>query len=106
MREELGNAHIPAHILVGVLLLGAVATAPATPLMNLPFGDPARRDGTAPLVLDAITATASGELLTPQQLAARLAEASLVFVGESHTSVDVHQAQRRLIEALVGAGRK
>jgi uncharacterized iron-regulated protein len=102
MREDLRNA----HILVVVLLLGACATAPAPPLMNLPFGDPARRDRTPPLVLDAITATASGELLTPQELAARLAPVSLVFVGESHTSVDVHQAQRRLIEALVGAGRK
>jgi uncharacterized iron-regulated protein len=74
--------------------------------MNLPFGDPARRDREAAVVLDAITDTASGELLTPEALAARLASVSLVFVGESHTSADVHEAQRRLIEALVAAGRK
>jgi uncharacterized iron-regulated protein len=74
--------------------------------MNLPFGDPARRDREAPVVLDAVTATATGELLTPQALATRLAPVSLVFVGESHTSPGVHEAQRRLIEALAAAGRK
>jgi uncharacterized iron-regulated protein len=106
MREDHRNAPLVPVGLVVALLLGACATAPAPSLMNLPFGDPARRDRSAPLVLDAITATAAGELLTPQELAARLAPVSLVFVGESHTSADVHRAQRRLIEALVAAGRK
>jgi uncharacterized iron-regulated protein len=89
------------------LLFAACATAPAPPpAMNLPLGDPARRDREATVVLDAITATATGELLTPETLAARLAPVSLVFVGETHTNPDVHEAQRRLIAALAAAGRK
>jgi aminopeptidase N len=96
-----------------LLLVGAgCATArpppppPPPEAMNLPFGDPARRDREAPVVLDAVTATGTGELITPQALARRLAGVSLVFVGEAHTNADVHQAQRRLIAALVAAGRK
>ena len=104
MIEDLRHARLlPA----ACLFIAACASAPPpVPAMNLPFGDPARRDREAPLVLDAVTATATGELLTPQTLAIRLASVSLVFVGESHTSTDVHEAQRRLIEALVSAGRK
>jgi uncharacterized iron-regulated protein len=93
-------------LLLCLLPLGCATAAVKAPAMNLPFGDPARRDREAPLVLDAITATASGELLTPEGLAARLAPVRLVFVGESHTDPNVHAAQRRLIEALSLAGRK
>jgi uncharacterized iron-regulated protein len=74
--------------------------------MNLPFGDPGRRDREAQLILDAVTVTSTGESLTPEGLAERLAGVSLVFVGESHTSPGVHEAQRRLIEALSAAGRR
>jgi uncharacterized iron-regulated protein len=76
------------------------------PVTNLPFGDPARRDREAPLVLDAITATATGELLTTDLLIARLAPVRLVFIGESHTNAAIHEAQRRLIEGLLAAKRK
>jgi uncharacterized iron-regulated protein len=54
--------------------------------LHLPIGDPARKDREAKLVLDAITAMASGELLTPPDAAARLAGTHLVFIGENHTS--------------------
>jgi uncharacterized iron-regulated protein len=106
-----------AIIIASFWLLGACGTAPkpsppppppapAPSAMNLPFGDPARRDREAQLILDAVTVTATGESLTPEALADRLAGVSLVFVGESHTSPGVHEAQRRLIEALSAAGRK
>src|SRR3954469_5048114 len=86
----------------------AAAPAPPPPPspMNLPFGDPGRRDREAQLILDAVTVTSTGESLTPEGLAERLAGVSLVFVGESHTSPGVHEAQRRLIEALSAAGRR
>lgn len=73
--------------------------------MDLPFGDPARRDRQAPVVLDAITETATGQALTPDAMAARLASVRLLFVGESHTSLAAHQAQARIIEALAATGR-
>src|SRR5687767_2145942 len=94
--------------LAPLLLVLACATAKPPPMAvsNLPFGDPARRDREAPLVLDAITATATGELLTTDVLVSRLSGVRLVFVGESHTSAPIHEAQRRLIEGLLAAGRK
>lgn len=88
----------------------ALACSPAAQAdelaLNLPIGDPARRDKTAPLVLDAITDTARGDLITPRELAARLGPVRLLFVGESHTSIEFHNAQRRVIEELSRAGRR
>jgi uncharacterized iron-regulated protein len=91
---------------LALVLVWGCATAPAVPVTNLPLGDPARRDREAPLVLDAITATATGELLTTEALIPRLASVRLIFIGESHTNAQIHQAQRRLIEALAATRRK
>ena len=75
-------------------------------LLRLPIGDPARKDREAPVVLDAITDTASGALLTPADLPARLADARLVLVGEEHIGMDSHRVERRVIEELHRAGRR
>lgn len=75
-------------------------------LLKLPIGDPARKDRQAPLVLDAITDTASGALLTPEELAGRLGQARLVLVGEGHTDMDTHRVEKRVIEGLHRAGRR
>jgi len=92
---------------------GAIALAVATASIagaqeptNLPIGDPPRREKTVDLVLDGISDTATGETLTPRELAARLGGVRVVFVGESHTSMEYHDVQRRLIEELTAAGRK
>jgi uncharacterized iron-regulated protein len=90
------------------LLAAALAAAPAAAedLLRLPIGDPARKGREAPVVLDAITDTASGAVLTPAELSGRLAAARLVIVGEGHTDMDSHRVQRRVIEELHRAGRK
>ena len=81
------------------------AAVRAEDLLRLPVGDPARRDCEAPLVLDAITDTATGALLTPAELPGRLAGVGLVLVGEGHTDADSHRVEKRVIEELVRAGR-
>lgn len=86
-----------------------VAPAPAPGqegVLHLAVGDPERRDREVPLVLDAVADTRTGELLSPADLAARLASARLVLVGESHTSMDFHRAQLRLLEELAATGRE
>jgi uncharacterized iron-regulated protein len=88
-----------------IVLLVGCAHSPAM-VTDLPFGDPARREREAPLVLDTVTATATAESLTPEALAARLAPVRLVFFGEEHTSPPVHEAQRRLIAGLLATKRK
>jgi uncharacterized iron-regulated protein len=90
-----------ALALVCPALAGAEDTA-----LNLPLGDPARRDHEAAVVLDAVTDTTTGEALTPRELAARLKDVQLLFVGESHTSIEFHNAQRRVLEELKQAGRR
>lgn len=90
-----------------VLCLALAPTALAqSSVLQLPIGDPARAGRQASLVLDGLTDTATGEVLTPADLAARLAGVRLLFVGESHTNMDFHQVQLRVIEELVRAGRK
>jgi uncharacterized iron-regulated protein len=92
------------------LLLAAALACPiavdAQEPSNLPIGDPARKDKTVEVVLDGINDAATGEIVTPKDLALRLAGVRMVFVGESHTSMEYHNVQRRLIEELVAAGRK
>ena len=73
--------------------------------LNLPIGDPARKDRQMPLVLDGITDAASGAVLTPPGLAARLDGVRLLFVGESHTDFEFHRVQLRVIQELHRRGR-
>ena len=70
------------------------------------IGDPARKNTEAELRLDGITDTDSGDIITPQQLADRLADAGLLFVGENHTNLDFHLVQLRIIQELHRAGRE
>jgi uncharacterized iron-regulated protein len=74
--------------------------------LHLSIGDPARKDKEAKLVLDAVTATASGELLTPREAVARMEGTPLIFIGESHTSMDFHKAQLRIIQELQSRGKR
>jgi uncharacterized iron-regulated protein len=57
-------------------------------------------------VLDGITDTATGEVLSANQLAGRLRDTRLLLLGESHTTADFHRVQLRVIRALQEAGRK
>jgi len=89
-----------------MIVLAAAVGRAQDKTLNLPLGDPARKGREAPLQIDVIVETASGALLNPSELAARLADVRLVFVGESHTSIEFHNAQRRLIEELYRTGRQ
>ncbi|MBE3072342.1 MAG: ChaN family lipoprotein, partial [Acidobacteria bacterium] len=88
-----------------LVVCSAVARAQDRTL-NLEIGDPARKGREAPLRLDGITDTATGAALSPAGLARQLAGVQIVFVGESHTSIEFHNAQRRLIEELSRTGRQ
>jgi uncharacterized iron-regulated protein len=92
--------------LAGSLLgVGGTAVAAET-LYTLPIGDPARRDRQVELRLDGITDTGTDELITPAQLAERLATTGILFIGETHTRTEFHKVQLRAIQALHQAGRQ
>jgi uncharacterized iron-regulated protein len=88
-----------------VLLLCGSALA-AEEILRLPIGDPARRERDSTVVLDAITDTDSGAVLTPSELPGRLADVRLLLVGEEHTDMDSHRIERRVIEELHRSGRR
>lgn len=114
------RAALPAGLFLTVLLLSLLAgptpaaAAPADegtaggdkpPILHLAIGDPARSDRTVDLVVDALVDTRTGEALTPAQVAARLDGVHLVFFGETHTSMNVHRSQLRLLQELEKTGR-
>ena len=90
-----------------LLLTGAVSAARADEsALNLPIGDPARSGREVSLTLDGITDAARGDVITPPELAARLDGVKLVFVGESHTDMEFHRVQLRVVQELHRRGRQ
>ena len=100
----------PAAVLQAILLAATVGAAQDTGTVSniyrLPIGDPSRRDREVPVVLDAITDTATGGLILPSELPKRLEGVRLLLVGESHTDMDSHRIELRVIEELVRSGRR
>jgi uncharacterized iron-regulated protein len=96
--------------IASVLLLALACAAPALRAderaLDLPIGDPARKDREAVLVLDGITDAARGDVVTPGELAARLDGVRILFVGESHTDMEFHRAQLRILQELHARGRQ
>ena len=93
-----------------VASLALLCVAPAPPArggtLHLPVGDPARKDREVAVVLDGITDAARGDTIGPAELAARLDSVKLVFVGESHTDIEFHRVQLRVIQELQRRGRQ
>lgn len=89
-----------------LIVFGAAAVGRADDrIYHLSIGDADRRTREVPVVLDTIVAAASGDRITPEDLAARLVNVRLLLVGETHTSVESHRVQLQIIEALHRAGR-
>ena len=94
-------------ILLASNMAQAQSPTPVAPdPQQLAIGDPARAQRQAPVVLDAVTDTATGELITDRDMAARLSAVSVLFMGEQHTDSNFHLAQLRTIQALHAAGRR
>ena len=100
--------HRAATSVAALFLYAAATLAVAAPpsLSELPIGDPARAQKQAPVRLDAVTDTATGELIAPGELARRLADTQLLFIGEEHTNLEFHRVQLRVIQVLHDAGRE
>lgn len=96
--------YVAATALVA-LALGWPGVAQAEDHWRLPIGDPARKDRQVPIVLDGVTDTLSGTVLTPADLAARLDDVRVVFIGESHTDIAFHRVQLQVLQELQKRGR-
>lgn len=92
---------------IAALLAGLALTAgSAADVLHLPIGDSARKEREAEVVLDGVTDTRSGEVLSPGEVVRRLGTTRILFIGEEHTSADFHRVQLQTIEALAAAGRQ
>ena len=93
------------------LLTALLTLAPSRPLAaegtwNLAIGDGARKERTVAPVLDGVTDLRTGDLVTPALLAGRLKGVRLLFIGESHTEIEIHRLQLRILQELKKAGRR
>jgi aminopeptidase N len=92
-------------IIAAAVLVSSVALANQE-VLHFAIGDPERSDREVELSLDAITDTANGEQITPAQMAEQLSDTGLLFIGETHTNLDFHNVQLRVIQELHRAGRE
>ncbi len=92
--------------LATLLVPAAAALAAGSAVFDLEIGDPKRKGQHVQVVLDGITDTTTGELLTPQEMAERLADTRILLIGEDHTDMDFHRVQARVIEELHRTGRE
>ncbi|MET0620812.1 MAG: ChaN family lipoprotein, partial [Thermoanaerobaculia bacterium] len=110
MGLRLARAAVFETILLAATGLVAVGSAQSgenvANIYRLPIGDPSRRDREVPVVLDAITDTATGALILPSELPKRLEGVRLLLVGEGHTDVESHRIELRVLEELVRSGRR
>ncbi len=97
--------HVIRTLVAALLAAGFPCVALSQTALHLPIGDPARRDKSVEIVLDAITDSATGAVLTPSQLAAKLDEVRLLFIGESHTDMAFHRVQFQVLNELKKRGR-
>lgn len=74
--------------------------------LDLPLGDPARRERTLAPSLDVVLDARTGAAVTPAEVARGLSKARLVLLGESHTNAEFHRVQLQVIRELAKAGRK
>lgn len=106
---RLSARHTFACAAIALLLAPALSAwsqaAADNDVLRLPIGDPARSGNTLRPVLDGVVDTRTGDVITPAELARRLAGTRILFVGEEHTNIDYHRVQAAVIRALHEARR-
>lgn len=107
VRSGSGAFRLLATGLVASLALGAPCALLADQaVLHMEIGDPGRKGREIPLVLDGIADTSTGKLVTPREMAQKLAGTGILFIGENHTNQEFHDVQFRAIKALHEAGRE
>ncbi|MDA8018241.1 MAG: ChaN family lipoprotein [Thermoanaerobaculia bacterium] len=91
--------------MVIAIALGSACSAWGQTTTDLAIGDPSRRDRNVALEVDAATDTRTGEVLSFDQVAARLDGVGIVLVGEDHNSMEAHRVQLGIVRALHARGR-
>ena len=91
---------------LSLVLLSCACLRADDGILHLAIGDADSRNREVPLVLDALTDSRTGELLTPGELPERLTGVDLLLIGESHTDIDSHRVQLRVVSELHRAGRR
>ena len=93
----------PKHFLVaGIILLSvcAVFANEEEGILRLKIGDKVLKDKTMSIFPDKIYEAKSGKSVSFGEMIRGMAKSRLVYVGETHNSLPMHQIQARIIESL------
>jgi uncharacterized iron-regulated protein len=94
-------------LMVAILATGVVSAAGNEwQPHRLPLGPEDTRWQTTQVFMHGITETVTGRQIDIESFYARLAEADVVLIGESHTSHSHHAAQEKIIRGLAARGRQ
>jgi uncharacterized iron-regulated protein len=93
-------------LIAALLFILPITVSADQAVLHMAIGDPARKDREVPLVLDGITDTATGEIITSAEMAVRLEDTGLLFLGETHTNLDFHKVQLHVLRELHESGRE
>ncbi|MBN1938468.1 MAG: ChaN family lipoprotein, partial [Candidatus Aminicenantes bacterium] len=92
-------------LLLAALILGipgqrAAAGQETDPVQNLKIGDPRFKDRTVEVAAGSICSMETGKLVSFDQMIREMKAAAFVYIGETHTSLPMHELQARIIKAL------
>lgn len=99
--------YLPKYLVLAAgWLIASLPAAAGENILDLPIGDATRAGQEVAVTLDGIVDTRNGELITPAELARRLANTRVLFIGEEHTTPEYHEVQLATLRALHDAGRE
>ncbi len=91
--------------MVGLCLGFGRAEEEGEKLLQLKLGHPELADKTMSISADKIYSAESGSALSFEQMLQEMSSVRVVYVGESHNSLPMHQIQARIIRALFAQGQ-
>lgn len=102
---QLYSNRFPTYFLRACFFCFAVCSLAACGTAGSRFVSPEARKGPVELHVGDVVETATGKVLTLDEVIPKLTDASAVFIGEIHTSKEDHQAQLTILKRL-SEGRK
>jgi uncharacterized iron-regulated protein len=87
-------------ILFGSAVLAPAQDAAGDKTLTLKIGDPRFKDKTLDVAVDGLFSAESGKALPFAKMIQEMKTSRIVYVGETHNSLPIHDLQARIVEAL------
>ncbi len=95
-------------LIAGIVMISALVSfaEEETDILRLQIGKNTLKEKTMTIFPDKIYAAESGKSVSFVEMVQRMADSRLIYVGETHNSLPMHEIQARIIEALYEKDRE